>query len=189
MDSGTISFLIGMAIIGLFIFTGKEDDNQIEEQIEPEMDPAEEYCENGFCEKATKRLIVCLDIDGVLHKAENGSLEYKQNLSKLLNKDISIVFSTNWKRTMSYKSLKSLFDEDVADRIVGYTGETLKQESTRYYEIIEWMEKHARNKTWIALDDTASLFPDNCANLFLIDRYIGLDDETVKRLSAHIDQL
>ena len=85
---------------------------------------------------------------------------------------VDIVLSTDWRSSADLSYLRGRFSQDIARRIVGCTPR-LNGEHARYLEI-----KHVNDKfgidRWLAIDDSSELFPIDCPNLVLVDRYTGI---------------
>jgi hypothetical protein len=62
-----------------------------------------------------------LDIDGVLHRAENGSLEFMPVLDHVLTQcpQTGIILSTNWRTGVPREMVLSHFPAGIRDRIAG----------------------------------------------------------------------
>lgn len=82
---------------------------------------------------------------------------------------VEIVVSSAWRQDYTLKNIRTFFLTDLQRRIVGTTPvhevvDDLEPES-RYREILAYIGD--RGTAWLALDDTARLFPPDCANLIL----------------------
>lgn len=124
----------------------------------------------------TQKLILFLDVDGVLHlPGQDLPLARIPTVEKFLNShpEVSIVFSTSWRESMSLEDLKSMFSPNCHHHFIGVTpvieppsflnedGELVRDErGIRQKEIEMWVEKHAPNSNWIAIDDALDLFED-----------------------------
>lgn len=135
-------------------------------------------------------VVVFVDIDGVLHRAENGSLEFAPVLARVLlacpNADV--VFSTNWRINASPEYLINLLPPEVQGRVAGVTGVVEGQRFERELECLEYAMEHGVAQ-FVAVDDDATLFSPGCHFLFRTDRYDGLNDEAGARLSTWINSL
>lgn len=149
--------------------------------------PSSVFAKHGYCAVYPRPsdTILFLDFDGVLHMAENGSLEFIPNVVQLLksNAHLKVVFSTNWRESMSFNHLVELFPLTLSERFLGYTP-LCEEESphTRYTEIVSWLDIHAKDNDWIAIDDTKSLFPPDCKNFFHVERHDGLNEQNSGKL-------
>ncbi|WP_414487029.1 HAD domain-containing protein [Stenotrophomonas maltophilia] len=135
-------------------------------------------------------VVVFVDVDGVLHRAENGSLEFAPVLTRVLLAcpHADVVFSTNWRINASWEYLVNLLPPEVQDRVAGVTGVVEGQRFERELECMEYAEKHGVLQ-FVAVDDNATLFLPGCHFLFRADRYDGLNDEAGARLSTWINFL
>lgn len=135
-------------------------------------------------------VVVFVDVDGVLHRAENGSLEFAPVLARVLLAcpHADVVFSTNWRINASPEYLVNLLPPEVQDRVAGVTGVVEGQRFERELECMEYAEKHGVVQ-FVAVDDDATLFSPRCHFLFKTDRYDGLNDEAGARLSTWINSL
>ncbi|HIB7890200.1 TPA: HAD domain-containing protein [Klebsiella pneumoniae] len=82
-------------------------------------------CEGQFWQDVSPSLHwLFLDIDGVLHRAENGSLEFMPVLEDLLlqQTDTGIILSTNWRIGVTRDAILRYFPPAVRERIAGANG-------------------------------------------------------------------
>lgn len=98
---------------------------------------------------------------------------------------VEIVISSTWQEAYSIKALKARFSPDIGTRIVGGTlvADPDREEETRYGQIrrfLRWKGWVAR--TWLALDDAAHEFPDECAQLIPCAAEQGFDAATARVL-------
>ncbi len=126
-----------------------------------------------------------LDIDGVLHRAENGSLEYMGVLESVLNKrpDVGIILSTNWRIGATRESVLRHFPHSVRERIAGANPDLDGKvaDHVRFHECMYVVNVFGLTR-YTFVDDTARLFPDNCRALFLTLRHEGLNESAVAAL-------
>lgn len=147
----------------------------------------------------TDSMILFLDIDGVLHPEGVGvELEFVHldNLEAVLREfvQIQVVIPSAWRLEMSLEELRRRFSEDIRPRIVGITPslpEYEDQRGQRQRECEQWLltaqdVQGAQQLPWLALDDRASYFDEDCPNLVLLPHvwYGGTGLE-----GPHIDQL
>lgn len=131
--------------------------------------------------------VLFLDIDGVLHPAESGSLRNVGNLVGILHDhpELDVVISSNWRINASRQYLVGLFPLAIQHRIVGVTPIVEHGRFERELECIGYCR--ANNVTSaIALDDDSTLFSGDCPFLFHLDRYRGLDQNAAVRLRHRI---
>lgn len=136
-------------------------------------------------------LILFLDFDGVMHRAENGSFERMPQLSRLLaeHPDLVVVLSTNWKVNAAPERLLALFPAELRGHVVGVTPDLADGSPfQRERECVAWAKARGLGR-YIALDDDPSGFSEGCPFLVLTDRYVGLDEEAVARCSAALERL
>ena len=136
-------------------------------------------------------VILFLDFDGVMHRAENGSFERMPQLTRLLaeHPDLVVVLSTNWKVNADPERLLVLFPAELRGHVVGMTPDLADGSLfQRERECVAWARARGLDR-YIALDDDPSGFSEGCPFLVLTDRYVGLDDEAVARCSAALKRL
>lgn len=137
-----------------------------------------------------------LDIDGVLHELDraNGLFSRENHLAKVLRDfpHVELVISSAWRCDYSLKNLKTFFLTDLRHRIVGATPifeiyDASDLAGSRYREIITYLGSHGEHEPWVALDDDASLFPAECAELVLCANGFKIAEEIALR--AALDQI
>ena len=135
-------------------------------------------------------VVLFVDIDGVLHRAENGSLEFAPVLARVLRDcpHADVVFSTNWRINASPEFLINLLPAEVRDRIAGITWVVEGQSFEREIECLDYARMHGVEQL-LAIDDDATLFSPGCPFLFKTERYDGLNDEAGARLTTRINSL
>lgn len=147
-------------------------------------------CEGQFWQDVSpSRHWLFLDIDGVLHRAENGSLEFMPVLGDLLTRhlNVGIILSTNWRIGVSQDSVLRHFPPSVRVRIAGATPDL----DGKVMEYVRWHEcmavvRHFGLEHYTFIDDTARLFPRGCPELFLTSRHQGLDRDSAERLCQRL---
>ena len=144
--------------------------------------------------------VLFLDIDGVLHPDGPGDYEDFSCIDAFCDVlrsvdpggKLPIIVSSAWRHTQRLEEIKSNFPLDVGQQIVGVTPDWL--ESTiasvasdsfpdgaqgsphkRQDEIVAWVSRNAPRGQWLALDDRAGGFADQCPHLFLVPG-TGKDD-------------
>lgn len=132
-----------------------------------------------------------LDFDGVLHgegKNSNGKFEHMEKFCHTVRpfvNNLQIVISSSWRETHSLESLKSFFEKDIGDIIVGVTPLFIDRFDSggREKEILEYCRINSIDtNNWVALDDMEILFSNNCKNVILVDNEYGLLDGDIKML-------
>ena len=85
--------------------------------------PAAPAQNNGVLRRAPRRHVLMLDIDGVLHPAQAGSLIYMPVLEAWLRSNVAVdvVISSNWKDTHTLEQLRAFFGVDLRERVLGAT--------------------------------------------------------------------
>ena len=99
-----------------------------------------------------------LDIDGVLHPAQAGSLIYMPVLEAWLRSNVAVdvVISSNWKDTHTLEQLRAFFGVDLRERALGATPNLPGHR--REDEILALVEQHDI-ELWPAVDDREDGFP------------------------------
>lgn len=136
-------------------------------------------------------IVVFLNFDGVMHRAENGSFERMQHLETLMasRQELCLVLSTSWRLNATPEFLRSLFPSSLRGRIYGTTPEIADAKPhQRERECLLWARLH-RSTRFIAIDDDASFFSQGCEFLFLTDRYRGLDAAALIELEGRLDAI
>lgn len=121
--------------------------------------------------------VLFLDIDGVLHRAENGSLEWMPHLNQLLDAfpALALVLSTNWRLNVTQEAMLALFPQSIRMRIHGATPDLSDGAPfLRERECRAWANKHGVLR-YVALDDEPAAFRPGCDFLLVTNRYDGLD--------------
>lgn len=150
----------------------------------------ESGCEGLFWQNVSpSRYWLFLDIDGVLHRAENGSLEFMPVLEELLSihPDVGIILSTNWRIGVTRDAVLRYFPPAVRDRIAGANPDL----DGKVVEYVRWHEcmsvvKRFNLERYTFVDDTARLFPLDCPELFLTSRHQGLNRDAAGKLCRRI---
>ena len=136
-----------------------------------------------------------LDFDGVLHgEQENWELFSHMNMlcSALLSyKDsLRIVISSSWREDYPLAVLQSHFWSELRSIVIGVTPihESSFDPLARFGEIKDYCQKNnISDEHWMALDDMARLFPENCTNLILTNAKTGLTKENLMVLIDFLD--
>lgn len=119
--------------------------------------------------------VLFLDVDGVLHAHQRGTLELLPLLEEFLraNHHIRIVISSTWRMQNSLEDLREFFAEDVQHQVEGVTPFINQTPFSRFQEIQAYLAE-CSPRAWCALDDEAHLFPPGCANLVHTRAGLGL---------------
>lgn len=141
-----------------------------------------------------------LDYDGVLHPEFCKASEHFKclpHLESVLRRvpDCEIVISSSWRLTRPLPALVEALSAEVRMRVVGTTPTKVLPgelpESLMAYEreaeCHAWLRAHERaHLPWLAIDDRAWLFKPFNRNVYLVDGRMGLREEDVGALIAHI---
>lgn len=124
---------------------------------------------------------IFLDFDGVMHRADNGSLERMPELSLLLEAipDALIILSTNWRLNASREYLLGLFPKNLRHRIAGANPDFSDGLPAQRERECLAFARSAGITRFIAIDDDPDWFSPHCKFLVLTDRYVGLDAEVM----------
>jgi len=145
--------------------------------------------------------VLFLDFDGVLHPepcVESRTFCFAANLARVLelvdsNGRLPVVVSSAWRLTFDLDALRQLLVDPIAQRVVGVTPviysapedpfdpKSLREavSGARQHEVEAWMWSHARDGSWLAIDDQRAWFAPDCPNLFCTSRHgvsVGLDE-------------
>ncbi|EIZ1085989.1 hypothetical protein MPI44_004537 [Klebsiella oxytoca] len=147
-------------------------------------------CEGQFWKDVSpSRHWLFLDIDGVLHRAENGSLEFMPVLEDLLvsQPDVGVILSTNWRIGVTRDAVLRYFPPAVRERIAGANPDLDGRvvEHVRWHECMSVVECFGLER-YTFVDDTARLFPINCPELFLTSRHLGLNRDAAEQLCRRL---
>ena len=128
-------------------------------------------------------MIVFLDFDGVLRRESSPPSCFQKDCFERFEstirpfEDLEIVISSTWRIGFSLGEIRSMFSPDIAERIVGSTPELENvKRYGRFQEIIKYLAEQKRDdETWIAIDDSAELFPAD-APLLLTESDEGFNE-------------
>lgn len=136
----------------------------------------------GSMRRAPRGPVLMLDIDGVLHPGQAGSLIYLPMLEDWLRQhpQVDVVVSSNWRETRSLDELQSLFSFDIRVRIIGTT--PVIPGARREDEIAALADEYGIEQ-WAAVDDRGSGFPHTGQHrLAKTESLDGLTKQTFERL-------
>jgi hypothetical protein len=140
------------------------------------------------------KMLIFLDIDGVLHPEPRNSTEMLMSelprLERILRdfKDVSIVISSTWRQTRTIEYFQNFFSQDIADRVIGMTPRWQDLDIAtplyqRQAEVEAWFKANCEpwNK-FIVLDDKPWLFSPFYPHLLKCNPATGIDDEVESAL-------
>jgi hypothetical protein len=160
-------------------------------------------------ERSKEHKILFVDFDGVLHP-ESGDPDmqfcFMPNFCEAFevaaqDASVNIVISSLWRTYRTLEDLIQHFPEGLRHKIVGVTPDLdiafEFPNGSRQEEIEAWMTEYAPNGQWLAVDDRANLFKEDCPPLFLVPEYhpgcgAGLNSVVAadfsKRLAEFVEQ-
>lgn len=138
-------------------------------------------------------MVIFLDFDGVLHPVPYAEAEVFCFLDEFLSMldyfpGVRIVISSSWRFQLNIDELQSMFGRH-GDRLVGVTPDAHLSNFPRLGEILEWIRTNGYQGKWLAIDDAFDEFPDLHPNLFLCDRKVGLDNQSIIQLRSRIAEI
>ena len=130
---------------------------------------------------------IFLDFDGVLHPGNGGSFRYRDNFEDLLRKhqNALVIISSDWGINASLEYLRTYFSADVKERFISILPD-YKVDWSRQQSIEAFCRENGIHR-WIAIDDSADLFPGRPQWLFLTNRRVALNKEETNRLYEFIE--
>lgn len=145
----------------------------------------------------SKPVFVFLDFDGVLHPIwarPEARWTAVGLLTALIEEfsEIAVVVSSTYRDFMPFDHILQLFPPSMRGRIVGGTpviavgsGDTSLPK--RHREILAWLEGNGYpDARWLAVDDDAEYFADDCWELFLVDGAEGLTSASIEQLRVRL---
>ena len=150
-----------------------------------------------------------LDCDGVTHPEpcfQNNVFCRLSLIEEVLRSfpAVEIVISSAWRDHYTLEKLRTNFSADMRPRVVGVTPSvknpapswvsTKAPAHEREWEIETWLQANRPVGTpWIAIDDRAHWFRDNCPDLLLTDTTFGFrpdQQQTLRLMIRHrLDEL
>lgn len=132
---------------------------------------------------------IFLDFDGVLRRFTSPLHKLESHLLSAFEQTVlaiphaRIVITSSWKYDLSLDEIRSLFTEELRERIVGVTEDSVSLNGHyRQAEVMEYLEKSSvARRDWIAIDDSADLYPHDC-NVIVTDPHVGFDQIAKKKL-------
>lgn len=132
-----------------------------------------------------------LDIDGVLHRNCNETLERKSDLINWLqDKECQIVITSNWRESYRLEDLATEFGEVLWARVVGFTPvlEYIEDIPTREREVTEFVNFYAISH-FICIDDWREGFSEPpTVPIVFTEKKHAMTDRTFEELSAWYDK-
>ncbi len=143
--------------------------------------PANPHAQRWWLQRAPRGPVLMLDIDGVLHPGQSGTLIYLPLLETWLREhaDVDVVISSNWRETHTLDELRGLFSMELRERVIGCT--PVLPDCTRLDEILCVVREYGVTH-WAALDDRVQDFPDT-RRLVATECLDGLTGESLLQLS------
>lgn len=136
-----------------------------------------------------------LDFDGVLHPQDRCDFGRAPVLLGWLEaRDARVVFTTNWRASHTVEELLAYFGADAARwaaRVDGCTPELDERKGCRQREIQAWLAHRGADAPvyYVALDDNAWLFEEDCAWLVLTNPDRGVDADVLRDLDTCLQLL
>lgn len=135
-------------------------------------------------------VLVAIDYDGVLQTSalpDFIDFEFLPRFESVLRDfpTAGVLISSTHRYGFSLDTLRQLYSPDIRPRVIGATPDLAvgRAEGGRYLEIQSFVSNQfSSSLPWIALDDEAHLFPANCSNLLLTNRFWGLTEEIEAKL-------
>ena len=132
-----------------------------------------------------------LDFDGVLHPtlAQPSVLfSHGPRLAEELRPySVDIVISSSWRFHFSEEEYLAKLPAELADQVIGATGEAHVGKFARWHEIQQYVKKH-RVKDWRAIDDSAFEFPLGCRELIACDGSVGVASAQLDLITSWLQQ-
>lgn len=135
-----------------------------------------------------------MDFDGVLHGDEfntnyfQHSIMFCDRLTPYKHL-FRIVISSSWREMHSFEKCANAFKPSLTDIVVGITpihADGFNYHG-RYNEISEYCYHHnIKDHEWMAIDDMAILFPENCKNLILTNTLVGITPRVLDKVEEWI---
>jgi hypothetical protein len=182
--TGILSFMVALylawAIFGRPLFMGDRADAEEVAEMEA-LAPAER---GEVAEAQEGQVFLMLDIDGVLHPGQSGSLRNLPMLQEWLRsrESVQVVISSDWRYTHSHEEVVGFFDEDLRPRVHGFT--PVIEGAAREAEIEAYTTQHGITN-WVALDDVAAGFASTGASrLVMTDAREGVTERDLAKVDA-----
>jgi hypothetical protein len=152
----------------------------------------------------TKKMVLFLDFDGVLHPfpMTPTSIHFSATsaLWKVLDKlpELSVVITSTWRERFSLPQLVELLKDHGGERFTGrFIGVTPIMESATDYvpgirqrEIESWLvQNRIVEEPYIILDDIEEYFDSTCTNLYLVDGVTGLTESDAEMIPVWLSAM
>jgi hypothetical protein len=142
-------------------------------------------------EAAARRVLIFLDIDGVMRRAGSAPRDFDPDCLSCFERAVralpacEIVITSSWRDTVPLSEIRARFSPDVAARIDGAVPTVdVGAEYPRHREVIEYLRRTGRApENWIAIDDDPRAYPDGC-RVVRTDPATGFDEAAGDRLRA-----
>jgi hypothetical protein len=139
----------------------------------------------------TATAVVALDIDGVLQTPalqDWQEMEHAGAVIELLAEmpHLGVLVSATDRETSSPAEVVAMLPAEIARRVVGVTDVTKggRSDGGRQAEIEAWLAAHPHITTWVAVDDEACLFRQECPWLVQTYKWMGWTDDTTQGVRA-----
>jgi len=151
MASFAAAFYVGWTSFGKPLFFGDRAERE-EEAVLREADEEEAVVQDQ------DSAFVMLDIDGVLHPFQSGTLVLLPVFEEWLRQwpSVKVVISSDWRYTHPEEELRTMFADDLRDRMHGFT--PVLEGAPREDEVLEYVKANGIKK-WVAFDDVKQGFP------------------------------
>lgn len=135
-----------------------------------------------------------LDFDGVMHgeKYNSGFFSHAKMVTDRLlpyKDNFRVIISSSWREDHDLDIMQHAFDEPLNANIIGVTPITLNGMNYhgRYLEIKEYCNTYnIADDQWMAIDDMARLFPENCPQLILTNSLTGITPKVLDAVELFV---
>ncbi len=141
---------------------------------------------HGILVKRPRGVVLFLDIDGVLHPCQSGSLRHMPLFEQwlLAHPSVEVVISSTWRETHTFMELRALFPATVRDRVIGTT--PVFEERLREEEIQHFTRRHGIAH-WFCIDDQVADFPSIQESRLVATEYIqGITRDVLVEMSHRV---
>lgn len=145
--------------------------------------------QNGRLFRRPSGIVLMLDIDGVLHPCQSGSLRHMPMFEQWMlgHPSVDIVMSSNWRETRPFADLRGLFPASIQDRLIGTT--PVLEGQLREDEILHFTRQH-RIARWFCVDDLVGDFPNIGKTHLIATEYLtGMTVETLAAMTQRVHSL
>lgn len=135
-----------------------------------------------------------LDFDGVMHGEDynyGAFFHAKMVTDRLLpfKENFRVIISSSWREEYDLDILQHAFNEPLTENIIDVTPITVHGMNYygRYLEIEQYCKEHnIAPDQWIAIDDMAHLFPENCLQLILTNSSTGITPKALDKVEQFV---